>query len=160
MHYPSRIRSSILCMFLLTVVAPNYDHSTLSTRSSATAGESDWEPNSWSLMTTPWDRSVRGCVKEHGSARPWVSSIATVVAGCLNTRCPLTRPQTLPTRPPSSRIRKRFAKSLRRPPIALPIRSPRSPQAAQQPQQVQVPSTPKRLVLPRPLLPRWCVFAC
>ncbi len=46
MHYPSRIRSSILCLFLLTVAVPGSDHTMLSSRSVATAGESDWETNS------------------------------------------------------------------------------------------------------------------
>ena len=41
MHYPSRIRGSILCLFLLSVVVPTTDHSSFNTL--AAAGESDWQ---------------------------------------------------------------------------------------------------------------------
>lgn len=46
LHYPSRIRGSILCLFLFTAAVPSSELSSFGSLSSAAAGESDWEPNS------------------------------------------------------------------------------------------------------------------
>ncbi len=158
MYYPSRIRSSILCMFLLTVVVPNYDHSTLSTRTSVTAGESDWEANSLDSMTAPGlaafadARSTRiGSTmgKFYRNGRRWVFEYALPSESQADLTSTSSQQNLKEVREVVTTTTDRLTNSITTVTTSSTATATSSSAV-----------DPKRPVLLRPLSPRSCVFEC